>query len=97
MVTVEYSTFKEKLSLEQMSQFIFSACFFHEITTCIFCFQACLGLIYTVYVDSLNVSLESIIANLCACLVPAAGGSQVNRMKKKMKRACFSSPLLQLI
>uniref|UniRef100_A0ABI7YBW8 SET binding factor 2 n=1 Tax=Felis catus TaxID=9685 RepID=A0ABI7YBW8_FELCA len=39
-------------------------------------FRACLGLIYTVYVDSLNVSLESLIANLCACLVPAAGGSQ---------------------
>uniref|UniRef100_A0A8C0R0M8 SET binding factor 2 n=1 Tax=Canis lupus dingo TaxID=286419 RepID=A0A8C0R0M8_CANLU len=38
--------------------------------------NACLGLIYTVYVDSLNVSLESLIANLCACLVPAAGGSQ---------------------
>uniref|UniRef100_A0A8D0TVL6 SET binding factor 2 n=1 Tax=Sus scrofa TaxID=9823 RepID=A0A8D0TVL6_PIG len=60
-----------------MSQeFIFSAYFFHEITTCIFSMQACLGLIYTVYVDSLNVSLESLIANLCACLVPAAGGSQ---------------------
>uniref|UniRef100_A0A2K5QEH1 SET binding factor 2 n=1 Tax=Cebus imitator TaxID=2715852 RepID=A0A2K5QEH1_CEBIM len=39
-------------------------------------FRACLGLIYTVYVDSLNVSLESLVANLCACLVPAAGGSQ---------------------
>lgn len=39
-------------------------------------FRACLGLIYTVYVDTLNVSLESLIANLCACLVPAAGGSQ---------------------
>ncbi|KAM7329162.1 myotubularin-related protein 13 isoform X2 [Alexandromys fortis] len=39
-------------------------------------FRACLGLIYTVYVDSLSVSLESLIANLCACLVPAAGGSQ---------------------
>ncbi|XP_057605258.1 myotubularin-related protein 13 isoform X5 [Hippopotamus amphibius kiboko] len=39
-------------------------------------FRACLGLIYTVYVDSLNVSLESLIANLCACLVPTAGGSQ---------------------
>ncbi|XP_058161744.1 myotubularin-related protein 13 isoform X4 [Dasypus novemcinctus] len=39
-------------------------------------FRACLGLIYTVYVDSLNVSLENLIANLCACLVPAAGGSQ---------------------
>uniref|UniRef100_A0A8C4L6T6 SET binding factor 2 n=1 Tax=Equus asinus asinus TaxID=83772 RepID=A0A8C4L6T6_EQUAS len=49
-------------------------------------FRACLGLIYTVYVDSLNVSLESLIANLCACLVPAAGGSQVNRIKEEMKR-----------
>ncbi|XP_028915382.1 myotubularin-related protein 13 isoform X4 [Ornithorhynchus anatinus] len=39
-------------------------------------FRACLGLIYTVYVDSLSVSLESLIANLCACLVPASGGSQ---------------------
>uniref|UniRef100_A0A674GFF9 SET binding factor 2 n=1 Tax=Taeniopygia guttata TaxID=59729 RepID=A0A674GFF9_TAEGU len=38
--------------------------------------QACLGLIYTVYVDSLNVSLETLIANLCSCLVPASGGSQ---------------------
>uniref|UniRef100_A0A7M4EBZ0 SET binding factor 2 n=1 Tax=Crocodylus porosus TaxID=8502 RepID=A0A7M4EBZ0_CROPO len=39
-------------------------------------FRACLGLIYTVYVDSLSVSLESLIANLCSCFVPAAGGSQ---------------------
>ncbi|NXK48217.1 MTMRD protein, partial [Chauna torquata] len=39
-------------------------------------FRACLGLIYTVYVDSLNVSLETVIANLCSCLVPASGGSQ---------------------
>ncbi|XP_006129376.1 myotubularin-related protein 13 isoform X3 [Pelodiscus sinensis] len=39
-------------------------------------FRACLGLIYTVHVDSLSVSLESLIANLCSCLVPAAGGSQ---------------------
>uniref|UniRef100_A0A5F8HJ62 SET binding factor 2 n=1 Tax=Monodelphis domestica TaxID=13616 RepID=A0A5F8HJ62_MONDO len=41
-------------------------------------FRACLGLIYTVHVDSLNFSLESLIANLCACLVPVTGGSQVN-------------------
>uniref|UniRef100_A0A5F8HG21 SET binding factor 2 n=1 Tax=Monodelphis domestica TaxID=13616 RepID=A0A5F8HG21_MONDO len=39
-------------------------------------FRACLGLIYTVHVDSLNFSLESLIANLCACLVPVTGGSQ---------------------
>ncbi|XP_067396874.1 myotubularin-related protein 13 isoform X2 [Emydura macquarii macquarii] len=39
-------------------------------------FRACLGLIYTVHVESLSVSLENLIANLCSCLVPAAGGSQ---------------------
>uniref|UniRef100_A0A8D2LJK2 SET binding factor 2 n=1 Tax=Varanus komodoensis TaxID=61221 RepID=A0A8D2LJK2_VARKO len=39
-------------------------------------FRACLGLVYTAYVDNLNVSLESLIANLCSCFVPAAGGSQ---------------------
>ncbi|GCC22937.1 hypothetical protein chiPu_0001328 [Chiloscyllium punctatum] len=39
-------------------------------------FKACLGIIYTVYVDSLNVNLENVIANLFTCLVPVAGGSQ---------------------
>ncbi|MGH0134296.1 UNVERIFIED_CONTAM: hypothetical protein FKN15_027079 [Acipenser sinensis] len=39
--------------------------------------QACLGLIYTVYVDSLHFPLEGLIANLFTCLVPVAGGSQV--------------------
>ncbi|XP_059831862.1 myotubularin-related protein 13 isoform X1 [Hypanus sabinus] len=39
-------------------------------------FKACLGLIYTVYVDSLNVNLENVITNLFTCLVPVAGGSQ---------------------
>ncbi|KAM3854556.1 myotubularin-related protein 13 isoform 1-T1 [Vipera latastei] len=39
-------------------------------------FRACLGLVYTVYVDNLNVSLETLIANLCSCFVPTAGGSQ---------------------
>ncbi|KAE8606245.1 hypothetical protein XENTR_v10010644 [Xenopus tropicalis] len=39
-------------------------------------FRACLGLIYTVYVDSLNVSLENLVSNLVTCIVPSAGGSQ---------------------
>ncbi|KAM4721930.1 myotubularin-related protein 13 [Rhinophrynus dorsalis] len=39
-------------------------------------FRACLGLIYTVYVDSLNVSLENLVSNLLTCFVPSAGGSQ---------------------
>ncbi|XP_043914864.1 myotubularin-related protein 13 [Protopterus annectens] len=39
-------------------------------------FRACLGLIYTVHVDNLNISLELLIANLFRCIVPLAGGSQ---------------------
>uniref|UniRef100_A0A670I5J0 SET binding factor 2 n=1 Tax=Podarcis muralis TaxID=64176 RepID=A0A670I5J0_PODMU len=53
-------------------------------------FRACLGLVYTVYVDNLHVSLESIIANLCSCFVPAAGGSQVNRKKGEEGGKLFS-------
>ncbi|XP_063293932.1 myotubularin-related protein 13 isoform X2 [Pelobates fuscus] len=39
-------------------------------------FRACLGLLYTVYVDSLNVPLENLVASLLSCVVPSAGGSQ---------------------
>ncbi|KAJ8396732.1 hypothetical protein AAFF_G00015700 [Aldrovandia affinis] len=39
-------------------------------------FRGCLGLIYTVYVDSLNFPLEGLVSNLFTCLVPVAGGSQ---------------------
>ncbi|XP_057189771.1 myotubularin-related protein 13 isoform X1 [Triplophysa rosa] len=39
-------------------------------------FRGCLGLIYTVYVDSLNFPLEGLVANLFTCFVPVAGGSQ---------------------
>uniref|UniRef100_A0A8C6SZL9 SET binding factor 2 n=1 Tax=Neogobius melanostomus TaxID=47308 RepID=A0A8C6SZL9_9GOBI len=36
----------------------------------------CLGLIYTVYIDSLNFPLEGLVANLFTFQVPVAGGSQ---------------------
>ncbi|XP_062383465.1 myotubularin-related protein 5 isoform X4 [Sardina pilchardus] len=39
-------------------------------------FRNCLGLIYTVHVDSLNVPLETVIGNLLTCTIPIAGGSQ---------------------
>uniref|UniRef100_A0A672LH28 SET binding factor 2 n=1 Tax=Sinocyclocheilus grahami TaxID=75366 RepID=A0A672LH28_SINGR len=39
-------------------------------------FCGCLGLIYTVYIDSLSVPLEGLVANLFTCLIPVAGGSQ---------------------
>uniref|UniRef100_A0A671X0K4 SET binding factor 2 n=1 Tax=Sparus aurata TaxID=8175 RepID=A0A671X0K4_SPAAU len=39
-------------------------------------FRGCLGLIYTVYIDSLSFPLESLVANLFTFQVPVAGGSQ---------------------
>ncbi|KAI1889817.1 hypothetical protein AGOR_G00166830 [Albula goreensis] len=39
-------------------------------------FRGCLGLIYTVYIDSLSFSPETLVANLLTCLVPLSGGSQ---------------------
>ncbi|XP_016319916.1 myotubularin-related protein 13-like, partial [Sinocyclocheilus anshuiensis] len=39
-------------------------------------FRGCLGLIYTVYIDSLSVPMEGLVANLFTCLIPVAGGSQ---------------------
>uniref|UniRef100_A0A8C2J7V0 SET binding factor 2 n=1 Tax=Cyprinus carpio TaxID=7962 RepID=A0A8C2J7V0_CYPCA len=47
-------------------------------------FRGCLGLIYTVYIDSLSFPLEGLVANLFTCLVPLGGGSQP-RSKKKTK------------
>lgn len=41
-------------------------------------FQGCLGLVYTVYIDSLSFPLEGLVANLFTFQVPVAGGSQVN-------------------
>ncbi|XP_043569141.1 myotubularin-related protein 5 [Chiloscyllium plagiosum] len=39
-------------------------------------FRNCLGLIYTIYIDSLNFPLETVIGNLLTCIVPITGGSQ---------------------
>uniref|UniRef100_A0A3Q3XA42 Uncharacterized protein n=1 Tax=Mola mola TaxID=94237 RepID=A0A3Q3XA42_MOLML len=39
-------------------------------------FRGCLGLVYTVHIDSLSFPLESLVANLFTFQVPVAGGSQ---------------------
>ncbi|XP_029442613.1 myotubularin-related protein 5-like [Rhinatrema bivittatum] len=39
-------------------------------------FRNSLGLIYTVYADGLNASLENIIGNLLTCSIPITGGAQ---------------------
>ena len=41
-------------------------------------FKACLGTIYTVYLESLPYSLETLIGNILGCIqIPPAGGPQV--------------------
>uniref|UniRef100_A0A8C4V1I3 SET binding factor 1 n=1 Tax=Falco tinnunculus TaxID=100819 RepID=A0A8C4V1I3_FALTI len=44
----------------------------------VLCFplQNSLGLIYTIYVDGLSVSLENVIGNLLTCTIPITGGAQ---------------------
>uniref|UniRef100_A0A8C3VDF7 SET binding factor 1 n=1 Tax=Catharus ustulatus TaxID=91951 RepID=A0A8C3VDF7_CATUS len=42
-------------------------------------FRNSLGLIYTIYVDGLSVSLENVIGNLLTCTIPITGGAQVGR------------------
>uniref|UniRef100_A0A8D2LTB8 SET binding factor 1 n=1 Tax=Varanus komodoensis TaxID=61221 RepID=A0A8D2LTB8_VARKO len=39
-------------------------------------FRNCLGLIYTIYVDGLSTSLETVIGNLLTCTIPITGGAQ---------------------
>uniref|UniRef100_H9GCL9 Uncharacterized protein n=1 Tax=Anolis carolinensis TaxID=28377 RepID=H9GCL9_ANOCA len=39
-------------------------------------FRNCLGLVYTIYVDGLSTSLETVIGNLLTCTIPIMGGSQ---------------------
>ncbi|XP_054911397.1 myotubularin-related protein 5 isoform X1 [Poeciliopsis prolifica] len=41
-------------------------------------FRNCLGLIYTVHVDGLSTPLETVIGNLLTCVIPVAGGSQID-------------------
>ncbi|XP_068163269.1 myotubularin-related protein 5 isoform X2 [Antennarius striatus] len=46
-------------------------------------FRNCLGLIYTVHIDSLSVPLETVIGNLLTCVIPIAGGSQPGQEERQ--------------
>ncbi|XP_053108405.1 myotubularin-related protein 5 isoform X3 [Hemicordylus capensis] len=39
-------------------------------------FRNCLGLVYTIYVDGLGTSLETVIGSLLTCTIPITGGAQ---------------------
>lgn len=59
-----------------------------------FCFplQNSLGLIYTIYVDGLSVSLENVIGNLLTCTIPIAGGAQVGHLPLPRASPCSCLP-----
>uniref|UniRef100_A0A8B9R866 SET binding factor 2 n=1 Tax=Astyanax mexicanus TaxID=7994 RepID=A0A8B9R866_ASTMX len=61
-------------------------------------FRGCLGLIYTVYIDTLNFPLEGLVASLLTCMVPVAGGSQVRLFlpKQTFKRLFSETKLFSL-
>ncbi|XP_071357992.1 myotubularin-related protein 5 isoform X4 [Trachinotus anak] len=46
-------------------------------------FRNCLGLIYTIHVDSLSTPLETVIGNLLTCVIPIAGGSQPGQEERE--------------
>ncbi|RLV62512.1 hypothetical protein DV515_00019238, partial [Chloebia gouldiae] len=54
--------------------------------------QNSLGLIYTIYVDGLSVSLENVIGNLLTCTIPITGGAQVGVLVSWCPAACPSQP-----
>ncbi|XP_010022382.1 PREDICTED: myotubularin-related protein 5, partial [Nestor notabilis] len=49
-------------------------------------FRNSLGLIYTIYVDGLSVSLENVIGNLLTCTIPITGGAQCNNLTWRTKQ-----------
>lgn len=50
--------------------------------------QNSLGLIYTIYVDGLSVSLENVIGNLLTCTIPIAGRAQVGHLPLSQASPC---------
>jgi len=60
----------------------------------VLCFplQNSLGLIYTIYVDGLSVSLENVIGNLLTCTIPITGGAQVGDLPAASRPAVLRPP-----
>lgn len=57
---------------------IISTANFKHFCLSFFNFQNCLGLIYTVYIDSIDVPIETVVGNILAHIqVPPPGGPQV--------------------
>ncbi|CAE1243244.1 SBF1_2 [Acanthosepion pharaonis] len=63
-----------------------------------FLFQNCLGIIYTVFIENLQFSLESIIGNILGCVhIPPPGGPQVRFSIGAGDRQALQPPLSSTI
>lgn len=60
-------------------------------------FRNTLGLIYTIHVDGLSVSLETVVGNLLTCFIPIAGGSQRTVTFGAGDRQVIQTPVTDLI
>uniref|UniRef100_A0A8C3NJ07 Uncharacterized protein n=1 Tax=Geospiza parvula TaxID=87175 RepID=A0A8C3NJ07_GEOPR len=77
------STLREELEKEEASSLVQPAQLFAPKSLVLVSrldhaevFRNSLGLIYTIYVDGLSVSLENVIGNLLTCTIPITGGAQ---------------------
>ncbi|XP_045866677.1 myotubularin-related protein 5 isoform X3 [Meles meles] len=60
-------------------------------------FRNSLGLIYTIHVEGLNVGLENVIGNLLTCVIPLAGGSQLDSVEDGVRTISLGAGDRQVI
>ncbi|KAF6121585.1 SET binding factor 1 [Phyllostomus discolor] len=60
-------------------------------------FRNSLGLIYTIHVEGLNVGLESVVGNLLTCVIPLAGGSQLDSVEDGVRTISLGAGDRQVI
>ncbi|XP_074182748.1 myotubularin-related protein 5 isoform X5 [Rhinolophus sinicus] len=60
-------------------------------------FRNSLGLIYTIHVEGLNVGLENVVGNLLTCIIPLAGGSQLDSVEDGVRTISLGAGDRQVI
>ncbi|XP_029809093.1 myotubularin-related protein 5 isoform X3 [Suricata suricatta] len=60
-------------------------------------FRNSLGLIYTIHVEGLNIGLENVIGNLLTCIIPLAGGSQLDSVEDGVRTISLGAGDRQVI
>uniref|UniRef100_A0A8D0R1Y9 Myotubularin-related protein 5 n=1 Tax=Sus scrofa TaxID=9823 RepID=A0A8D0R1Y9_PIG len=60
-------------------------------------FRNSLGLIYTIHVEGLNVGLENVVGSLLTCIIPLAGGSQLDSVEDGVRTISLGAGDRQVI